>query len=265
MNRISCFCFLLLFALTTINTVAQPPIHFEKDNFAEAAQKAEAANKPLLLMCYASWCPHCNKMKQEVFTDPSVAAFYNEHFVCEMIDMEKGEGIKLHSDLGIRSYPTFIFFDTAGNVVYRTTGEFKAPAFLTEGINAMNPEKQLPILKQRFESNLNDAEGCYDYIRVLKKAELDCSDALAKYFSAQKKDHWISEVNWRIIANGVTKIDDPLFQFVSAHQQAFSAVASPERVERKIFVLVRDLLIPAVVEKDSVGYFKYRGKSGCNS
>ncbi len=172
--------------------------------------------------------------------------------------MEKEEGIALNENFKIRSYPTFIFFDPAGNVIYRTTGEFKADGFTAEGMNTLNPEKQLPALKKKFESNLSDAENCYNYIRILRKAELDCTDALTKYFSAQSQQLWVSEVNWRIIANGVTDMNSPYFQFVLTHQQEFAAVASPERVKRKIFVLVKDQLLPAALIKDSSSYLTYR-------
>ncbi|MFR6382000.1 MAG: DUF255 domain-containing protein [Odoribacter splanchnicus] len=34
----------------------------------------------------------CKMLAKEVFTDPDVAAFFNEKFVNAKVDMEKGEG-----------------------------------------------------------------------------------------------------------------------------------------------------------------------------
>ena len=65
----------------------------------------------------------------------------------------------------------------------------------------------------------------------------------------------LSEINWKIISNGISDINSREFQFVLSHQKEYSSIASPERVVRKICYLVKELLNPLVEIKDTVNYF----------
>lgn len=65
-------------------------------------------------------------------------------------------------------------------------------------------------------------------------------------------------MNWMIIANGITDINSREFQFVLSHQKEFAALASHERVERKIVYLLKELLNPLVISKDTANYYLNR-------
>ncbi|MEO5583542.1 MAG: DUF255 domain-containing protein [Saprospiraceae bacterium] len=248
------FVLLLSFTVEPI-AFAQHSIHFIDGGLTDALKRSKTENKPVFLMCYASWCSHCNNMKNNIFTDSSVANFYNQHFICAKQDMEQGEGINLHNNFQIKSYPTFLFLDSYGIILYRLTGELLAPELITEGDNALTPERQLPYLKQQFENDVSNSNYCYDYLRALKKGGINYADVVKKYFSTQSDKQLLSETNWRIIANGISDINSREFQFVLHHQKEFFSLASPERVERKIFFLVKELLNPLVYANDTINYF----------
>lgn len=209
-------------------------------------------------MCFASWCPHCKHMRENIFTIPAVAEYYNQNFICTQQDMEKGEGVMLYKQFNITSYPTFIFLDGNGTVLYRVAGELKAPAFLEEAHNALSPEKQLPHLKQEFENDVSNAAKCFEYLRALKKGGMDYTGMVKQYFATQNEQQLLSEINWTIIANGITDINSREFQFVLNHRKAFASLASEERVERKIFYLVKELVEPLVAMNDTLNYFAKR-------
>jgi thioredoxin-related protein len=246
----------LLLIFTTGQTIfAQQTIHLTESGLNAALEKSKIEHKPVFFMCYASWCPHCNAMRKNIFTDPSVADYFNQHFICVAQDMEKGEGVELHERLKIESYPTFIFFDSDGTTLYRITGEFKAPEFIKEGMNAVQPEKQIPYLKQQFEKDISNPDNCLTYLRALKKGGLDFSSVVKTYFATQSEQQLLTEMNWMIISNGITDINSREFQFVLSHQKEFASITSPERVERKIIYLVKQLLNPMVMTKDTTGYY----------
>jgi len=92
-------------------------------------------------------------------------------------------------------------------------------------------------------------------LKTLKNAQLDYSTVVKQYFSTQSDQQLLNEINWRIIANGVSDINSREFRFVLSHQKEFSSIASPERVNRKIFYLVKELLTPLVETKDTTNYF----------
>lgn len=248
------FCLSIL----TQSVFAQQTLELREDGLSAALAQSKADNKLVFFVCYASWCTHCKNMKENVFTNPSLAAFYNKNFICYAQDMERGEGLSLHTQFNIKSYPTFIFMDSTGTVVYRLTGEFKAEELIMEGKMATQPKRQLPYLKQQFESDTSNSEKCYDYLRLLKKGDLDYSVMLKKYFSTQRDQDLLSEVNWRIISNGVKDINSREFQFVLNHQKEFVALTSAERVDRKIVHLVKEMLQPFAESPDSTRYFTNR-------
>jgi uncharacterized protein len=55
----------------------------------EAFAKAKAESKPIFLSIGYSSCYWCHVMERESFTDPEIARFLNEHFVCIKVDREE--------------------------------------------------------------------------------------------------------------------------------------------------------------------------------
>lgn len=55
----------------------------------EAFQKAKEENKPVLLSIGYSTCHWCHVMNRESFSNPEIAQYLNEHFVCIKVDREE--------------------------------------------------------------------------------------------------------------------------------------------------------------------------------
>jgi len=193
-------------------------------------------------------------MKENVFTQKEVADYFNKTFICVSQDMEKGEGIEQNKVVKINSFPTFIIYDPNGIIVYRVEGELKPEAFIQEGKIALTSKKQLPYLKQQFETDVSNSNNCYEYLRALKKGGLDYSQVTKQYFATQGEDQLLSDVNWRIISNGISDLNSRELQFVSHHQIEFGKIASPLRVKRKLDYEVKELLAPLVETSDTVNY-----------
>ena len=244
----------LLFLIYTQVTLSQSAISFSETGLKPALEKAKTENKPVLLWCYATWCPHCKTMKAGVFIDQAVADYFNRTFICTSQDMEKGEGIELNKELKIISYPTFVFYDPTGTIIYRVEGELKSNVFIQEGKNALTQKKQLPYLKLQFEKDVSNSSNCFEYLRALKKGGLDVSTVINQYFATQSDKQLLSEVNWRIISNGVSDINSREMKFVISHQEEFSSITSPARVKRKLDYMVKELLNPLVETTDTANY-----------
>jgi len=248
--------FLLFF---TVGVVAQE-VRFDDSGYAAVLKRSKTEHKPVFFLLYANWCPHCTKMKSEVFKDPAVAEFMNANFICAWQDLDKPEGDFFKTKFRIRAYPTFMFFDEKGTVLYHFSGEFKSVPFLAEAKNALVPEKQLPYLEKEFYADPSNSTKCLAYLSALKKGnERTVLNPLAqRYFETQTDDQLISENNWRIIANGVSDIESRPFQYVLKNQEAFARVASPKRVQRKIANIVTEMLQPFAEMQDTVNYYKKR-------
>src|SRR3989304_260171 len=109
-------------------------IKFEDKTFEELKKQAKAENKLIFIDFYTVWCGPCKKMDKEVFTNDSVADFYNNNFINLRRDAEKGEGIELAKKYEINAYPTFLFISAEGTMVHRGCGFYNSKEFIQLGI-----------------------------------------------------------------------------------------------------------------------------------
>lgn len=229
--------------------------------YKTALENAKSQGKPLFVMLYADWCPHCNQMKKEVFSDPAVMAFLNKNYVCAWKNIEKEEGIALKNKFNTKSLPTFLFLDPNTEILlYALKGEMKTAEFMTEANNALNPKLQLPYLEKEFLAEPGNSIKYFNYLNTLKKGKdrTELSVPTHIYLNTQSDAQLVSETNWRVIANGVTDIKSREFQYVLNHQKEFAAVASQNRVDRKVESIVNELLRPLVDNLDTINYYKQR-------
>ena len=82
---------ILLCLLTGMQfVVANSTIQFEQMSLKDVLSKAQSEQKLVFFDAYTSWCGPCKWMAKNAFTDPEVAAYFNDHFVNLTVDMEKG-------------------------------------------------------------------------------------------------------------------------------------------------------------------------------
>ena len=252
------YLFLLCISIQAVKSQNQ----FVPDDmpYKKALETAKTEGKPLFIMLYADWCPHCNQMKKEVFSDPNVMDFLKENYVCIWKNIEKEEGLAIKNKYNTKSLPAFLFLDSDETLLYALKGEMKTGEFMTEVKYALNSRMQLPYLEKEFLSDPSNSTRFFAYLNTLKKGKdrTELSVPTHIYLKTQSDAQLLSETNWRIIANGVTDINSREFQFVLKHQKEFAVVASQNRVDRKIESIVTELLRPLVDNLDTVNYYKQR-------
>lgn len=254
------FIYLFLFFISIQTLQSQNQFVPDDMPYKIGLEAAKAANKPLFVMLYADWCPHCNQMKKEVFSDPAVMDFLKKNYICLWKNIEKEEGKMLKDKFNTKSLPTFLFLDANETLLYALKGEMKTAEFMTEANYALNPKMQLPYLEKEFLAYTANSTKFFTYLNTLKKGKdrTDLSPATHIYLNTQSEAQLISETNWRVIANGVTDINSREFQYVLKHQKEFAAVASQNRVDRKVESIVNELLRPLVDNLDTINYYKQR-------
>ena len=250
------FYFLINFAC--IYSPAQSKIHFENISLDKAQMISTYQDKPIFLMGFASWCPHCKNMSENVFTDSLVADFYNENFICLKIDLESDSGIEVANKFDIESYPTFIFLDKNATVLYRISGEFTSEEFINEGKNAENESFQLPYLKQQFESSPRDYVTFINYALALQQGDLSVNSVANKYLSTKSNYELLSSASWKIISAFITDIHSNIFQFVIDHRMEYTAVVDSSEINYKIYKTVNDNIRPVVERNDTTTYYMLR-------
>lgn len=254
--------FILLLVLNFTAVFSQEQTLFIDRSYNEALALSKTENKPLVVMFYAKWCPHCNVMKKDIFTDTDVNAFYSQNYICVAVDAETDNGkqlkAKFQNKFRVASYPTFAFLDSNETLLYCTAGEFKKEKFLSEGQDVLLSENQLSNIKSAFLADVSNFDKCMKYIQNLRKANIDATPIAQKYLSLLKPEEKFTEPNWRIFANGINNFDTDEFRFVIQNKDAFSKAASPSRVDKKIVYTISETFKPLIDRVDTINYDKKR-------
>lgn len=227
-------CFLLT------NSSAQETIQFSKLTFSEAKEKAKKENKLIFLDGYTSWCAPCKWMESNVFTQPNVASFFNSNFINTKYDCEVGEGIELAKTYGIRSFPTYLFIDSEGILVYRTQSKMEADQFLNEAKKAVNSDYQLPTLRERFAAGDDDPAFLLRYIAVMNQADQkSAQEAKAKIDAMADPAFLKSKDGWAAIQLLAQNGSDKYGMFFIENKEFFKKIAPIEEFEKKEQQLLR--------------------------
>lgn len=165
----------------------QQNINFQDLSFKDLLAKAKKEKKILFIDAYASWCGPCKMMEKNVFTTKSVSDYYNTNFVNAHFDMEKGEGREIASKFGIRSYPTYLFLNGEGELVYQSAGYMGETEFVEVGKQANNPNNKKGSLKDRFAKGEKDAEFLINIMKLNAQSDFEfAKKASERYFENKK-------------------------------------------------------------------------------
>lgn len=235
-------------------------IAFEHGNWSEVLEKAKKENKLVYLDCYTTWCGPCKWMEKNVFTNDTVADFYNTHFVNIEMDMEKGEGKELAKKYGIQAYPTMLYVNAQGEVIHRTCGSAPSQQFIQLGNDALNPEKQIAGSAKKFNAGKTDAASALNYFTMLENGCQDSKSELTAYFANQKEEDLISRSNWNIIYNFSNDYSAPEFIYLEKNKEAFSKKYTADSVKRKISSVYINGLTLSIRKKDDKNYELIKSK-----
>lgn len=106
-----------------------------------AFDTAADEEKFVFIYVYAPWCPYCQRIEQEVYTDGDVQALMNEHFVMVRVNADDPEETHqfegkevaapdLANRLGARGFPSLIFMDETGEHIGTLPGAVERDDFM---------------------------------------------------------------------------------------------------------------------------------------
>jgi thiol-disulfide isomerase/thioredoxin len=249
----------IIFAIAFIILVIPPAdaqhrqINFEDGKWKDILEKSKKENKMIYLDCYAVWCGPCKWMAKNVFTNDTVADFYNSNFVNVEMDMEKGEGIELAKQFGIQAYPTMLYLNSSGEIIHRTCGSTSVANFTENGKDALDPAKQLATAVKKFNGGNTNASIAFNYFALLQNGCQNINPELSKYFAAQKDEDLLKEQNWQIIYHYSTDYSSREFNFLEKNKEAFVKLYN-DSVQVKINDIYTKGLNLAIRKKDEANY-----------
>lgn len=215
---------IILFLFLVISTVlfSQDGIKFGKQSFAQTLEQAKKENKLIFLDAFASWCGPCKLLDKNVFPKKEVGDYFNANFLNLHIDMEKGEGIEIAKKYGIYSYPTLLFIDGDGKVVYKAAGYMSPQELISIAKEALNPENTLENKIAKFEGGEKDPEFLMGLIKNTYATDFSLAQKVATRYFQTRTDATYSKEEAGMLLFFTKTIDDDLYKIFSAKKAELS-------------------------------------------
>ena len=218
--------YLVVATLLSISTSAmaqeagQEGIVFIDNEWNDALATAKASGKNIFIDAYTTWCGPCKMMDRDVFTDSSVAIFYNKHFINLKLDIEKGDGLEVAEKFQVRAYPSFLFIDADQNLVHRGVGYQPVARFLQLGDEALDPAKQIGVLARAYRRGERSPELQYNYaLALLKAGDQQGIEVGQEYLETQ--ENWAESDNMELVFRMAHEYDDPYYNFIVVKKHLF--------------------------------------------
>lgn len=227
------FIFILLVLAISSGKISAQGINFEHGTWQETLDKARAEGKLVFLDAYTSWCGPCKLLSRNTFPDSAVGVFFNQHFVCAKIDMEKGEGPKLAENFSVNVYPTLIFADASGNLVHRAVGYHLPEQLIELGKKAIDPSTQIGGLQKRYMGGDRNPDFLLLYLEALSTAYDPQAGPVANQYLATQTDYSVPS-NMEMIARYSDDPKSAAFQYLVKNKTAFEKKYGIEFVATRI-------------------------------
>jgi thiol-disulfide isomerase/thioredoxin len=223
-------------------------IRFEHGLLAQAYAKADSAKRLIFVDCYTVWCAPCKGMAAHVFTQDSVASFFNTHFINVKMDMEKGEGPALAVKYNVTAYPTFLLLDASGNMVYKFVGGMKSDEFLKKTREGMNPKNRVAVMNSQYKAGNRSKAFLRDYIKLkIEMMETESGKQIAAdYFNMLTPKEKASAENWFLFGENrytlyLSNIYSNNFNYLAEHWQEFTIATSKDSINLKLAASYRQI------------------------
>jgi len=181
-------------AQTVATDVISPKgVRFEQGpTWSDIRTKAQKEGKYIFVDAFATWCGPCKLMDREVYPNDTVAAVMNAKFVSVRAQMDSStqdrqDVVEWYADARnirlkyrVTAYPTLLFFNPNGDLVYRSVGYNGVTGFLKTVNRALDPSNA-----RYFSRTEAFREG---------KGEEFVSDTLAMYAQTLGQDSLAREI-----------------------------------------------------------------------
>lgn len=220
-------------------------IVFQQDSWENVLKHAVNERKQVFLDCYTAWCGPCKTLAKTVFTQDSVAMFFNRNFVCVKMDMEK-EGKGLAEKFQIQAFPTLLFIDPATEEVnHRLVGAGDAAWLLEGGNRALRGYNSLGILAKRFAKGEREPEFVRDYLNALADAgmRVQRDSVMECWFRGLSDEELLTPLCWSCIERHIdaqTALSDYCFMRFLGLYKEFYHIVEKRMVDLRISVVVQN-------------------------
>ena len=216
-------------------------ISFDSTSLEASIAKAKSDNRLIFVDCYTSWCGPCKEMSKHVFTQDSVADFFNTHFVNVKLDMEKGEGPAIQKEFHVEAYPTYLLLNSNRKLIYRFVGGMPADSFLAKVRKGMDTLNRVAMLNERYNNGERTKDLLQEYIKIkIEGMELSTGERVAReYFDMLTPKEKLLPENWFLFGENryslyLSNVHSRTFMYLADHWREFAKSNGREAVENKM-------------------------------
>lgn len=223
--------FLISVAAQAQNSTEETNIKFDNIPYKELLTKAKKEKKLLFIDAYAEWCGPCKLMVKNIFTQKSVSDYYNSSFINSSFDMEKGEGREIAQKFGVRSYPTFLFINGDGELVYQSMGYMDEKEFLALGKQANNPANKQGTMKDRFLKGEKDPDFLINIMKLNSSTDFEFAKQASERYFQNKKTKEFTKDELGLLLYFIKSADDSNFKIFSEQKNEITKIMPLENYD----------------------------------
>ncbi|MEG0796547.1 MAG: thioredoxin family protein [Odoribacter sp.] len=207
-NSFVILCLLLLVGSSAFSQ----GIVFEKGTWKEVLAKAKQENKLVFVDVYTSWCGPCKMVAKTVFPQEKVGNYYNQHFINYQIDGEKGEGPGIVKKYQVKNYPTFLYLNGEGELVYQFLGATDVKGFIEEANKVTTCAKfgGWNKMQEVYKSGGGDSDFLWAYYELASEDKQ--GEVLNKYLKSLPDEKLYTVAVGKMMEDDITQYDYDLMK-----------------------------------------------------
>ncbi|MGC1390917.1 MAG: DUF255 domain-containing protein [Bacteroidales bacterium] len=227
---------LVLILTFGLNTYAQTKgIKFINDILLSTIlKKSKTENKMIFVDCFTYWCAPCKNMDRQIYPDESVGIFYNKNFVNVKFDMEKAEGIKIKKIYNVEAYPTFLYLNSKGELIFKVVGFTDSPTFINIGQNAL--KLNISKLSKKLDNPTRTSTDIYSFL--MANPNYQKKDSLMNiYYALIPPENRLSIESWTLFNRRMTDLDCDFYDYFITNRKTYEEKFGAKNVSDKIISL----------------------------
>lgn len=270
------FFFLFALPLTALaqsgnNDDSPKGIHFLQGiSWNQVLQQAKSEGKNIFLDCYTTWCAPCKKMEKEVYSDDSVADFFNRNFICYKLQLDStkndNEEVKrtyadagyIRSTFKVYSYPTLLFFSPYGKILNRKEGFMEVEDFFKIGEDALDPKKNYYHLLDEYNKGKKDLEEMKTIVRtaqLLLKDTVTAKKVSKDFMQRLPKSQYLADDNIDFIKLITRSSKDFGFKFFYDNTDTINKIMDDKMYSQSVIksIIFAEMVYPDVIKARDSG------------
>ncbi len=231
---------LTLFAICTLVTVqnlSADGIEFVHDkSFQEVLAMAKAQNKIIFMDCYTVWCGPCKRMAANVFPDKEVGDYFNANFINTKFEMQKdADGPDISNKYSIRAYPTLLWLDGDGKLIYQHVGGLDPQGLIAEAKKATDPTPGiLAGMKTDYANGKRDVEFLSNFLNTLNATGEKYDDIFKEYLGKLSEKELADSKHAKTVFALTNDIKSPGLSYVMKNRDSYIKLVSEDAFDLKI-------------------------------